>query len=371
MADAQGPVYRGQQITLSTVAAIMTFFGVVAMCLRIAGRYLVVRKLGADDWLMLAGTIMTCIYLFEILYGIKFGSGLHGVDLTPPDMVGILKLVYVIQLTYNTCTALIKSSIVAFYLRLGSIDSTLRRVCYGTFAFIAVLWIVSQSVAILQCLPINANWDIFTVTHKKCINTLVYFYINAGVNILLDMWILVMPIKTLTQIKRPKRDKIILMAIFGVGGLSCLAGIIRLYTIRIYTQSKDPFYDGSPINMWSMVEVNIAIVCASVPAMKPLFHKTIRERMTTGRSNGRSHLGGSQFGHQMIPLSGDDISKPGTARQKNATYSVGATGGEFSSSEENMVKKGSLAGGIEYQRDFTVEESYIHSSKVLREGSAV
>ena len=105
-------------------------------------------------------------------------------------------------------------------------------------------------------------------------------------------------------------------------------------------------------------------------AMKPLFHKTIRDRMTTGRSNGRSHLGGSQFGHAMIPLSGD-ISKPGTARQKNASYSVGASGGEFSSSEENMVKKGSMAGGIEYQRDFTVEESYIHSSKVLREGSAV
>ena len=83
-------------------------------------------------------------------------------------------------------------------------------------------------------------------------------------------------------------------------------------------------------------------------AMKPLFHKTIRERMTTGRSNGRSGLGGSDFGHAMIPLSGDDISKPGTVRHKNATYSVGATGGEFSSSEENMVKKGSQAGGIEY-----------------------
>lgn len=103
--------------------------------------------------------------------------------------------------------------------------------------------------------------------------------------------------------------------------------------------------------------------------MKPLFHKTIRERMTTGRSNGRSHNGGSQFGHAMIPLSGDDISKPGTVRQKKGTYSVGATGGGFSSSEENMVTKGSMNGGIEYQRDFTVEESYIQSSKVLREAS--
>jgi hypothetical protein len=71
----------------------------------------------------------------------------------------------------------------------------------------------------------------------------------------------------------------------------------------------------------------------------------------------------------MIPLSGDDISKPGIVRQKKGTYSVGATGGDFSSSEEHMVTKGSMNGGIEYQRDFTVEESYIQSSKVLREAS--
>jgi hypothetical protein len=35
---------------------------------------------------------MTLSYLFEILYGIKFGAGLHGADLRPSDMVGILKV---------------------------------------------------------------------------------------------------------------------------------------------------------------------------------------------------------------------------------------------------------------------------------------
>lgn len=41
--------------------------------------------------------------------------------------------------------------------------------------------------------------------------------------------------------------------------------IVRLYTIRVFAQSDDPFYDGAPINMWSFIEVNVAIVCASVP----------------------------------------------------------------------------------------------------------
>ncbi len=43
--------------------------------------------------------------------------------------------------------------------------------------------------------------------------------------------------------------------------------MIRLYTIKIFALSKDPFYDGVPINIWSFIEVNIAIVCSSVPGM--------------------------------------------------------------------------------------------------------
>jgi hypothetical protein len=43
--------------------------------------------------------------------------------------------------------------------------------------------------------------------------------------------------------------------------------IVRLYTIKIFASSNDPFYDGAPINIWSFIEVNVAIICASVPGM--------------------------------------------------------------------------------------------------------
>jgi hypothetical protein len=35
--------------------------------------------------------------------------------------------------------------------------------------------------------------------------------------------------------------------------------------------AEDPFRDGVAINLWSIIEVTIAISCASVSAMKPLF----------------------------------------------------------------------------------------------------
>lgn len=67
----------------------------------------------------------------------------------------------------------------------------------------------------------------------------------------------------------------------------------------------------------------------------------------------------------MMPLSGgDDRSGSGLRSgkfKKEPTYSVRATGGTLGGSEEHIVGKG----GIEYEREFTVEESYIGSSKVL------
>lgn len=148
---------------------------------------------------------------------------------------------------------------------------------------------------------------------------------------------------------------------------SVINSIIRLYTIKVFTASKDPFYDGVPINIWSMIEINIAIICASVPgrcflsasvldhllthslAMKPLFTKSARERVTNSKNSPSGF--GSRYGHQMIPLSGNDKSKP------KSTYNAQATGNHRVGSEEHIISHKS--GVIEYEREFTVEESYI------------
>jgi hypothetical protein len=101
-------------------------------------------------------------------------------------------------------------------------------------------------------------------------------------NILTDFWILALPVRTLWTIHRPNREKVGLIFVFGLGIFSTIASIVRLHSIRIYTESKDPFYDAVPINLWSMIEVNIGIWCATIPALKALISKNQRERSRTG-----------------------------------------------------------------------------------------
>ena len=62
--------------------------------------------------------------------------------------------------------------------------------------------------------------------------------------------------------------------------------ITRLHTIYKFTLATDPFAEAYLINIWSMIEVGSAIMCASLPALKPIISKyKKRNQATTARSN--------------------------------------------------------------------------------------
>ena len=85
------------------------------------------------------------------------------------------------------------------------------------------------------------------------------------------MIIFALPIKTLININRPRNEKIALVCVFGVGTFATIVAIVRLHTIYTYTLAADPFQQSILVNLWSVIEINVAIACASAPALKPLF----------------------------------------------------------------------------------------------------
>lgn len=99
-----------------------------------------------------------------------------------------------------------------------------------------------------------------------------------------------------------------LLGIFMVGGIAVIASIIRLYALWVYTITKDVSYDAifvscslivgevrklitMQILLLSQIEVNVAIICGSAPALRPLFNKTF---MST--SYNRSNTYGNGYG---------------------------------------------------------------------------
>jgi hypothetical protein len=92
--------------------------------------------------------------------------------------------------------------------------------------------------------------------------------VTSAFHILMDVWILVLPYKLIFSIPRPTREK---FAVYAVS-------VVRFYFLVLALNSKDPYYDSLGVNVWSVIEVNVGIICASMPTLRPLLSRAQRVR---------------------------------------------------------------------------------------------
>ncbi|KAL9625282.1 MAG: hypothetical protein Q9160_000684 [Pyrenula sp. 1 TL-2023] len=68
----------------------------------------------------------------------------------------------------------------------------------------------------------------------------------------------------------PRRQRIGLIAIFAVGFFVCITSILRLHALYTISISEDVTWDNVGAGAWSSLEVNVAVICACLPMLKPL-----------------------------------------------------------------------------------------------------
>ncbi|KAK4113422.1 hypothetical protein N656DRAFT_616998 [Canariomyces notabilis] len=281
------PGDKKRQDELIITSVVMTAMAALFVLGRCISRFILIHNPGPDDYLMICSLLLTVGYVVNLFLLRANNIGFPMSTFTPDNMVNFMKITLAIQVMYYANVFCIKISILLTYLRFA-VSKTFRVVCWGTIVLHAVFFVTCVLVTLLQCLPIQKMWDFVGAIEGSCIDRTVFFYSTSGFNIITDIWIIIIPIKTLHSIQRPRREKIALFLIFGVGTFAAVASIVRLHTIYIYTLSADPFRDGIPVNLWSIIEVTIAISCASVPALKPLFSSRQRRATRAAKSSGSS-----------------------------------------------------------------------------------
>ena len=90
-------------------------------------------------------------------------------------------------------------------------------VCWGFLWFTVVYCIETFFAGVFQCYPVEKFWD--ARISGKCVNTSALYYANAGINIVQDISLIVLPFFILRNIIMGRREKISLMLILGLGGL--------------------------------------------------------------------------------------------------------------------------------------------------------
>ena len=168
-------------------------------------------------------------------------------------------------------------------------------------AFVVLSTLACVTASIFQCTPIHKAWDLTGRVSGSCIDVNALFFANAGLDIFQDTLIYVLPMRMLYQLQVPKRQKIALMMVFAVGGFVVITGMIRLNYLKVAQNTPDPScrhflsssrsrtvsdifvddnYGGA---VWSAIECNIGVVCASLPAFKPLIDRFFPSLMGFGQ----------------------------------------------------------------------------------------
>ncbi|KAF2119154.1 hypothetical protein BDV96DRAFT_596922 [Lophiotrema nucula] len=257
----------------------------VAVGLRLLARRRVHQPLKADDWWIIGALIPVTLFDGFNFWTMSEGMGLHIVRLTDPK--GFMKSSVGCMILYGLCLPPVKFSILCLYHRIFPS----KGIKYGGIAIGAIVGgtcIAATLAFAFQCIPLSSLWENPT-GGTRCIDISNLAMSTGVINIVTDVAILALPVRPLLNLKAPIMVRAGLIGTFLLGGAVCVFSIVR--TIMVHQASfDDPTWNNAPGATWSVIENHIAILCACLPVLKPLFIKP-KSGLPTAKSSGYKSSG--------------------------------------------------------------------------------
>ncbi|KAL5342514.1 major facilitator superfamily domain-containing protein [Aspergillus crustosus] len=272
------------------VSIVFFVLATVFVALRFVSRIWIVRRLALHDYLMLLAWLIDFGFSFALFYATKKGLGLHDVNISVAERASLSRANYAFTVLYNPALMAVKSSILVFYLTLTQGEKLFRYANYATLLVVNVAGLALTFVNIFQCQPVAAAWAASLPITAHCTDILTLYLSSSPVNIITDLAILVLPNPILTRMHLPRKQKIILVITFSFGFFVAVVDVIRIAYLQEATTSREialrqihlQNYSGGDFSwyaslsfMWSVVEVNVSVMCACVPSLKPLVARVV------------------------------------------------------------------------------------------------
>jgi hypothetical protein len=197
------------------------------------------------------------------LFMVQNGYG-HHLDAIP--LVGntetVFLLYWLVQQIYKVSLYLVKISLALFYFRLFNTIRWFKWVSILLLAVIASYTLITVFLGFFQCDPVSRAWT--RSGPGKCIDLTPFWTSNASFSISTDFILLLLPIPLLLRLQIPAGQKLGLIPVFGLGAFVTAVSIVRLAPVRRAAASDDITFDVEG-TMWTILELNLASVCASLP----------------------------------------------------------------------------------------------------------
>ncbi|KAH7122921.1 hypothetical protein EDB81DRAFT_223173 [Dactylonectria macrodidyma] len=271
----------GEYVVLCNTFAIIAGLFIIQ---RFASKIYWKMELGMDDWFILITGICAAPSQSINVYG-TIANGL-GRDIWTLPFEQITKFAmyfHVMAVLYFAQIPLLKLSLLFFYLRIFP-TPIVRKLLWGTVIFNAVFATVYIFVAIFQCQPVSYFWKKWDGEHEgTCFNINIITTSNAAISIVVDIWMLAVPLSQLKGLNLDWKKKIGVGMMFCVGTFVTIVSILRLQAVVKFGDSQNATWDYVGISKWSTVEISVGIICACMPSLRLLLVRLFPSILATSQ----------------------------------------------------------------------------------------
>uniref|UniRef100_A0A8H7NCL9 Rhodopsin domain-containing protein n=1 Tax=Bionectria ochroleuca TaxID=29856 RepID=A0A8H7NCL9_BIOOC len=279
----------------------------IIICLRIWVRTFRAEsklKWGLPDYLAVLGFLP---YIPAAVFGIlaaHYGIGAtddHLNSIEGGEFIRIRGMEYLMyyELTYFSASTITKYAIAATILTI----CTEKRFIYpiwGVMILMAVAAAASRHPIRKLCAILGL------LEHKASANGfLILSYVGTSAQILVDWTCAIMPFFIVYRLQMPRRAKISVVGVLGLGVLASVAALMRIISYQYIDTRRYPdnhMLAEGRLLLWSILESSFAIIACSLPSLKKLFTSCIgRSFNRSGDASRSKRTYGNQTPLQSLP----------------------------------------------------------------------
>ncbi|KAK2764149.1 integral membrane [Colletotrichum kahawae] len=198
---------------------------------------------------------------------------------------------------------LVKSSILVLYRSLFP-SVRFHYVVYAALAFV-IGWTVSFFFShLFTCYPITVFIEPYY--GNSCVQTVPMFLALLFTDVVADFAILILPIPMVIRVRMPLKKKLAVIGMLGLGAAVCAVSVTRVIATFAIAEEyikhpNDVIYYTAPVFFWTNIELSLAIVCACLPTLRPIWLHFFPKPAATG-SNSYEYGSSKRYGARKSSL---------------------------------------------------------------------